>query len=587
MATRAVVFGSRLMIRMRLFARVAFSVERCTMHYTGFGKFSRATPQTEPIPGSNQIKNNAGGFSWSVDDMTRLSRLLILGSASNTFYVDAKTLTKQNLDAVERLLQAGRGCEVVDKIVEISEAGRAVSNDPALFVLARCCACDVHPSEPLKDKTGKAMGEHRRILHPDDIDVRRYAYAALPKVARTGTHFLHFQAYVKQFRGRGPIHDRAIEAWYQDKYVGPLAYQVLKYQQRDGWSHRDVLRLARPKSANAKDELYHWITKGEISQEIFEDDPLAIIRAYEQAKKATDDKEIARLIKAYRLPREAVPTEHLKSVRVWEALLEDMPLEAMTRNLATMTRNGVLKPMDFFTTSVATRLRNRDLIHKARLHPIKLLAALTTYQSGKSVRGDATWTPLREITDALDEAFYLSFECVEPTKKRILLAIDTSGSMHSGRVNGIPNLSCHMAAGAMALVIAKSEPHYHIIGVDTSVQHLPISPRQRLDDAVQTLRRYGGGGTDLSLPMAYALERKLEVDAFVILSDNETWAGRNGHPAQLLSMYRQRINPNAKIVNVQMTSTHVTNNAPDDLLAMEVCGFDTSVPLAISEWLSL
>ena len=49
---------------------------------------------------------------------------------------------------------------------------------------------------------------------------------------------------------------------------------------------------------------------------------------------------MASLIKEYKLPREAVPTQFLHSVRVWEALLEDMPMEAMTRNLATMTREG-------------------------------------------------------------------------------------------------------------------------------------------------------------------------------------------------------------------------------------------------------
>jgi 60 kDa SS-A/Ro ribonucleoprotein len=541
-------------------------------HFKGFGIRSQMTPQSEPIPGSNQQLNNTGvGYSFVVDDMTRLTRFLVLNSAGGTFYVGERELTKQNLSAVEALLKAGRGKEVVDKIIEISHAGRAVSNDPALFALARCCAAD-------------------------DQDVRRYAYDALPKVARTGTHLLHFVEYVKQFRGRGRTHRRAIRAWYQEKSVESLAYQMLKYQQRDGWSQRDVLRLARPHpNQPAREFLYHWAVKGWDEEAYLRLVPeglhfqVELPWAYEQAKNAPNDRVVAAIIKQHRLPREAVPTEHLKSVRVWEALLEDMPLEAMTRNLATMTRNGVLEPMGTFTSAVAARLRNRELIHKARLHPIKLLAALTTYQSGKSVRGDATWTPLREIIDALDEAFYLSFEAVEPMKKRILLTIDTSGSMHGGRVNGIPNLSCHMAAGAMALVIAKSEPQYHIIGVDTSVQQLPISPRQRLDDVTQTLIRYGGGGTNLSLPMLYALERKLEVDAFVILTDNESWAGnwRSGHPSQALEEYRRRMGIPAKMINVQMTSTHVTNNAPDDLLAMECVGFDTSTPLAINEFLKI
>ena|SRR2546421_4614720 len=250
--------------------------------------------------------------------------------------------------------------------------------------------------------------------------------------------------------------------------------------------------------------------------------------------------------------------------------------------------------MGDMTQLIVERLHNAELIKKARLHPIKILAALTTYQSGKSVRGDATWTPVQAIVDALNEAFYLSFGNVEPTGKRILLAVDTSYSMHGTKVNGIPNLKAHTAAGAMALVIANSEwgnnasglqiPQYHIIGVDTSVQELSISPKQRLDDVVRTLESQGGGGTDLSLPMQYALRKKLEVDAFVIATDSESWAGR-GHPSQLLEQYRREINKNARIINIQMAATHVTNNDPGDSLALECIGFDTTTPEVCSAFI--
>ena len=36
----------------------------------------RATPQSQPIPGSNQVRNSGGGYSWQVDDWTRLDRFL-------------------------------------------------------------------------------------------------------------------------------------------------------------------------------------------------------------------------------------------------------------------------------------------------------------------------------------------------------------------------------------------------------------------------------------------------------------------------------------------------------------------------------
>jgi 60 kDa SS-A/Ro ribonucleoprotein len=40
----------------------------------------RATPQSQPIPGSTPVPNSAGGHAWHVDNWTRLDRFLILGA---------------------------------------------------------------------------------------------------------------------------------------------------------------------------------------------------------------------------------------------------------------------------------------------------------------------------------------------------------------------------------------------------------------------------------------------------------------------------------------------------------------------------
>lgn len=540
------------------------------MHYTGFGNRSKMTPQTEPIPGSQQVANSAGGFSFQIDDMQRLQRFLVLGTAGGTYYIGERKLTKENLDAVESLLKAGRGREAIEQIIAISDAGRGISNDPALFALARCCAAN-------------------------ETEVRQYAYQALPKVARTGTHLFHFMEYVKQFRGRGRAHRRALAAWYNDKPTGKLAYQVLKYQQRDGWSQRDILRLTRPHPANKrKDELYHWIVKGEFREtevQALRDldlaDDLEIIFAFEHVKKATDDKEVARLIKAHHLPREAVPTEHLKSIRVWEALLEEMPMEAMVRNLATMTKNGVLEEMGTFTRSVAIRLHNKEALQRARMHPIKLLTALMTYQSGHGVRGNATWTPIREIVDALNDAFYLSFASVQPSNKRIVLALDVSGSMSCGTVGNTPGLTPRVASAAMALVTAATEPNYTVVAFSQGFIPLSISPKQRLDDVVRMTSGLPFDATDCAQPMIWAMKNKVRADAFIVYTDSETYANRHMHPVQALQQYRQQFNIPAKLIVVGMTSNGFTIADKNDAGMLDMVGFDTSTPQAISEFLAL
>ena len=43
------------------------------------------TPQAEPILGSTQLPNSAGGYAWAVDRWTRLDRFLVLGTEGGTY----------------------------------------------------------------------------------------------------------------------------------------------------------------------------------------------------------------------------------------------------------------------------------------------------------------------------------------------------------------------------------------------------------------------------------------------------------------------------------------------------------------------
>src|SRR5437773_9926294 len=99
----------------------------------------RATPQSQSIPGSTQVPNSGGGYSWQVDDWTRFDRFLILGAEGGTYYIGERDLVKQNHDAIVRCIKTD-GVRAVKRVVEISESGRPPKNDPAVFALARVAA---------------------------------------------------------------------------------------------------------------------------------------------------------------------------------------------------------------------------------------------------------------------------------------------------------------------------------------------------------------------------------------------------------------------------------------------------------------
>src|SRR4051812_28894869 len=266
-----------------------------------------------------------------------------------------------------------------------------------------------------------------------------------------------------------------------------------------------------------------------------------------------------------------------------------------------MTRVGLLAPGSSGTAKVQAQLGDGERIRKARVHPIALLTALRTYAAGHGVRGQHSWTPVAQIVDALDAAFHTAFQNVEPTGKRLLLALDVSGLMTGGGVAGVPNLSPRDASAALALVTAATEPQYEAVGFfagksgwksprpsrwtgDTHrLTPLAISPRQRLDDAVKTVSDLPFGGTDCALPMLYAQAREREVDTFVIYTDSETWAG-DVHPAQALRAYRHASGIDARLVVVGMVSNGFSIADPADPGMLDVVGFDTATPQLISDF---
>ncbi len=542
---------------------------------------TRRVPQRVALPG--QTPNSAGGNAWAVDCWTRLRRFLVLGSERGSYYASERTLTRENAKAVEQCV-AEDGPRAVAEIVRISTEGRAPKNDPSLYALALAAGIG-------------------------DTATRQAALAALPRVARTGTHLFRFAGFVEDFRGWGRSLRRAVGRWYTDKPVDTLAYQAVKFRQREGMTHRDLLRLSHPARqigagnpslavSQEHARLFEWIVRGG------ETDGLPrLIEGFARAQTASTAGETARLVREYALPREALQPEHLTSFEVWEALLDDMPMTALIRNLATMTRIGVVAPGSDGTAKVVAQLADAGRLRKARVHPIAVLAALRTYASGRGVRGRGVWNPVREVVDALDAAFYASFGNINPTGKRLLLAIDVSGSMECGDVAGVPGLSPRDASAALALVTAATEKRYEIVGftsgglgfralgrrVLTGATHglapLAISPRQRLDDAIRTVTDLPFGGTDCALPMRYAQAREREVDTFVIYTDSETWAG-DVHPAQALRDYRQASGIDARLVVVGMVSNGFSIADPKDPGMLDVVGFDTATPQLISDFAS-
>jgi 60 kDa SS-A/Ro ribonucleoprotein len=310
----------------------------------------------------------------------------------------------------------------------------------------------------------------------------------------------------------------------------------------------------------------------------------AIVDAYECLQRAATVRDVVRLVEDNpSLPWETIPEQFVGEPEVWAALLPNLPLTALMRNLARMTANGCLRPMSPGVGVVVGKLADAEAIRKSRVHPIQCLTALCTYAAGHGQRGKLTWTPIPQIVDALDGAFYAAFGNVEATGKRFVLALDVSGSMSGGEVAGVPGLTPRKASAAMAMVTARTEAQYAVMGFFTEFIPLNFSPRERLDDICERVTGIPFGDTDCALPMLWALKAGVEADCFIVYTDNETWAGRI-HPSQALRQYREKTGIAAKLVVCGMVANEFSIADPKDGGMLDVVGFDTATPQIIADF---
>lgn len=521
------------------------------------------TPQTVAIPGreAEMSRNHAGGMTFKLDMWGYLDRFLILGSDKPSYYASAKTQTQA---ASANLLKciSENGVATVEVITEISQSGRAPKNDPALFALAMCAI-------------------------KGDAETVSAAYAALPKVARTGTHLFQFVSTLDSMGKWNAAAKRGVAAWYTKRNEDRLAVQLLKYQSRNGWSHRDVLRLAHVKPTNElQSAMFRYSVKGAEGLEQGTPVPQLLID-FETLKRGVHAKQAIALIQGNKdISWEMVPTEFHKNKDVMSALIPEMGMTALIRKLGQLTSLGVIAPLSSDMKLVIAKLTDAEAIKAGRVHPITILSALRQYSRGAGDKGSLTWTPVQAVVDALNDAFYEAFNFIPSTGQGYLFGMDISGSMFGSPVIGTPGMKAAEVSACMALAVAKRESNYEMFGFDTRPKPLKISPSMRLDGVIKAMRdlNWSSGGTDCSLPMTYAIDNKMSgVDKFCVYTDNETYAGRM-QPVQALAQYRSRYNADAKLIVCGTSVSDFTIADPKDPGMLDVVGFDSSAPQLIQSF---
>jgi len=309
-------------------------------------------------------------------------------------------------------------------------------------------------------------------------------------------------------------------------------------------------------------------------------------------EKITPDAALATMTTVRRVQREHLPTHLMSSPAIWAHLLKDMGMTALIRNLGKLSNIGVAASR---RQEIVAMLGNEKQIRDSKLHPFAILVAMKVYSKGAGELGSMTWSVDSYIVTALSNAFVMSFGNIPRTGKRIMIALDVSGSMTMAFCAGSSTVSCREGSVAMAMATVLAErdeqgrigDNTHVYSFTTTfknVKHAFTKPGLTLNDAIRGTDDTFGG-TDCAMPMKHATDNSIPIDAFIVYTDSETYAP-TVHPQVALELYRKKMGIDAKLIVVGMASNCLTIADPKDKNTLNLSGFDTSTPTVMSMFIN-
>jgi 60 kDa SS-A/Ro ribonucleoprotein len=171
---------------------------------------------------------------------------------------------------------------------------------------------------------------------------------------------------------------------------------------------------------------------------------------------------------------------------------------------------------------VAGRLADAEAIRRSCQFPYQFLAAYL----------NASDEIPQKIKAALHQAAEIACGNVPELPGPVVIGLDTSGSM-SMSVTGwrgrgaTSKMRCVDVAALFAAAILRRNPDSVVVPFDTQAYDVRIDPSDSILSLSERLAKYGGGGTDCSIPLR-AANTKFSKRLFagcVLVSDNESWVG--------------------------------------------------------------
>ena len=333
-------------------------------------------------------------------------------------------------------------------------------------------------------------------------------------------------------------------------------------------SFADILKMVHPKPASVEREaLYGYLIGRHYKAEALPE----VVRHYE-AFKAGESLEVPRV------PFQMLTALPL-SAKEWTEIARHASWQMTRMNLNTFARHGVFDEVGM-SQLIANRLRDPQLIGRARVFPYQLMAAyMMTGESVPSV-----------VRDALQDAMEVAIANVPEIEGKVYVCPDVSGSMSMAatgyRKGSTSTMRCIDVAALVAAAVVRKNRNAEVLPFEQSVVNVQLNARDSVLTNAAKLASVGGGGTNCSAPLASLNKRKATGDLVLFISDNESWvdANRGRGTATMVEWgkFKER-NPAARLVCIDVQPYGTTQaQERDDIL--NIGGFSDQVFDVVAEF---
>jgi 60 kDa SS-A/Ro ribonucleoprotein len=454
---------------------------------------------TSRSPRANAV-NEAGGLAYKLEPKHALAQVAATGTFGNAFYSTAET----QLDEVLKLIDEVDDNQYLAKLALYAREKAFMKDMPAALLVA----LSVRDTE-LMHRVFDRVVDNGRVLR------------TVFQMIRSG------QFKNKAGKGRVGLSSsvqRAFQRWLNTASVGKL----LSASIGNDPSLRDILRMARPTPKdNARRAMFGWLTDKSIDKWAPATEADLPVEVQSLIAYRNSDSEEAQALIAGGLDnvRWDLLSDAAKGPTIWAGLARKMGPQALRMNLNTLLRHDVLAT-SAMVDYVADRIADESEIRRSKQFPYQYFAAYLNVDDNVP----------QKIKTALHKAAETACGNVPELPGPVVIGLDTSGSMssavtgHRGR-GATSKMRCIDVAALFAAAILRRNPDSVVIPFDTSAYDAKIDPNDSILSIAERLAKYGGGGTDCSLPLVAANQKhaKRKFAGIVLVSDNESWVGTGRH----------------------------------------------------------